>query len=167
MNVIKFNTNKAKGEFLVVPNGAANFRREQNPCDLQNYNLMCDVNGKEHYLGRIYWRTQILNLSNQLSEEQMELVCECQSKPLSLYKNYVADTGYMEHLCRTVSDSYATLKKSLNVIDENKFGDEPTDYNLWRSGQAVAFLIGTNDKMIEWEQVEKLVKSYLVLLEVK
>jgi len=108
---------------------------------------------------------QLQGFVSELTDEQKEGVVDKYSAPLSLYKNYIIDSGYMEHLCTTASESFASLLTSLNVLLVNPLQDEPPhNYGLLH-------MYPTGDKLmdlsfkdaIDWQTAQLQVGKWILL----
>lgn len=97
--------------------------------------------------------------ATEISFDASDIV-ECQSKTFSLYKNYKADTGYMEHMCRTPEQSFrSALPKE--IYFQNPLGkEEPNetvldDYDVENQYQ----------KISQWQTAQQNITEKLLILQ--
>lgn len=165
MNTIPF---KAKNEilFVEVPRNSFDFLIEPNRGYISATEPTLLFGYKDWFSDKLPSGTwQILNLSNSLSESDMELVC----KPVNdNVFNGLAYTDYMStSICDTVSESYASLKQHLGIIDENPFGEKPVKpngFDFESSHEYKCALFKYKGNLIAWNQYENEKKSYLVIV---
>jgi len=177
MSAIKFST-KVNGFFIEVPEGSYNHQISKD-VNSDTYALMWQNSDDKIGLTPIDGNYQILNISTNLSEEEKRLIIPNVDMTGygELFQNYDDDEG---SLFSDRDDSYASLKKSLGICDVNEFGEnepplEQTCCGRWVSSrfdenvpeccqQPVPSEQSQHDWYL-WNDAQKLVKTYIVIIE--
>ena len=106
---------------------------------------------------------QIIGKSNELSKEQMEVICEhgyCSTNGIVLFNDYLNEDNTFDN----ITESYLSLLEANGVVDRNQI-EKPDESEILEDCEDWIYARAKYKSLLEqWNEFESKVKHYLVLI---